>query len=215
MDQLTKDQIIAEYLDYLETVQQAPGWVYKFADATAVNKDDFYLYFEDITDLETQIWSQQIESTMEVLSNDPGYPNYTAREKLLAFYFTLLEIINDQSQALGLILNRSLIPGIAPAALTDFKQSFSNFTQELIQTGLGTNEIENRPLVTSYYGRALWFQCLFLLRFWKNDKSPQRSATDEAVERSVNLLFDLAGHTPVDSAVGFTRFVYRNKKLLL
>ena len=212
---MTKDQILTHYLGYLESVQKAPGWVYKFTDATAVNKDDFYLYFEDITDLETQIWLQQIEATLEVLSNDPGYPNYTAREKLLAFYFTLVEILNDQSQALGLMLNRSLIPGTAPAALTDFKQSFLRFAQELIQTGLGTSEVENRPLVTSYYGRALWLQCLFLLRFWKNDQSPQRTATDEAVERSVNLLFDLAGHTPVDSAVGFTRFVYRNKKLLL
>ena len=212
---MTQDQIITHYLDYLETAQKAPGWVYKFTEATTVHQDEFYQHFEDITDLETKIWWQQIEATLEVLSKDQGYPNYTAREKLLAFYFTLLEILNDRSQALGLMLNRSLIPGTAPAALTDFKKSFLNFAQELIQTGLGSNEIENRPLVTSYYGPALWYQCLFLLRFWKNDKTPQRSATDEAVERSVNLLFDLAGHTPVDSAVGFTRFVYRNKKLLL
>lgn len=202
-------------MDYLKTAEKAPGWVFRFTEATSVNKEDFYSHFEDITDLESQIWSRQIEATLEVLSSDPGYPDYTAREKLLAFYYTLLEVLNDQSQALSLMLNRSMIPGTAPAALTHFKQSFSKFVQELIQTGLETTEIENRPLVTSYYGQALWLQCLFLLRFWKNDQSSQRLATDEAVERSVNLLFDLAGHTPVDAAIGFSRFIYRNKKSLL
>lgn len=210
---MKKDQIIAQYLDYLDEAERAPVWVYKFADAKQVSKEDFYGYFEDINQLEREIWSMQLNSTLQVLSDDPGFPGYTTREKLLAFYFTLFELLNENGHAFVLMLNRSLIPVVTPGTLKEFKQGFLKFVQELTNDGIKTGEIENRPLIVSYYRDALWFQCLFLLRFWKNDQSSGHTGTDEAVERSVNLMFDLLGYNPVDSAMGFTRFMYRHKKL--
>ena len=212
---MKKDQVIAHYLTYLESAKKAPNWVYKFTDATEVDKENFYSHFEDINQMERQVWLRPLDSTLQILAKDQGYPDYTAREKLLAFYFTLLESLNEREQAFTRILDKSSVPGVSPASLKDFKHGFLSFVEELVREGIKSEEIENRPLIASIYTEALWLQCLFLLRFWKNDKSSSHAATDEAVERSVNLIFDLMGYTPVDAALGFARFIYRHKKLLL
>lgn len=211
---MKKVQIIEEYLSYLETVEKSPRWVYKFTDACQIAKEDFYDHFDDINQLEREIWLQPLESTLQILLDDPGYQDYTVREKLLAFYFTLFETLNARSGAFVPTLKNSFLPGLTPSALKHFKPGYLKFVQELLDEGIKSNEVEFRPLLTSYYADTLWFQCLFLLRFWKNDDSKGHSATDEAIERLANLVFDLMGYTPVDATVGFVRFMYRNKHQL-
>lgn len=211
---MKKDQIIQEYLSYLDTVEKSPRWVYKFTDASQIAREDFYDHFDDINQVERAIWLRLLESTLQILFDDPGYQDYTVREKLLAFYFTLFETLNERSGAFVPMLKNSFLPRMTPSALKDFKPGYLKFVQELLEEGINSNEVEFRPLLTSYYADTLWLQCLFLLRFWKNDNSNGHSATDEAIERSANLVFDLLGYTPVDATVGFVRFMYRNKNQL-
>ena len=47
--------------------------------------------------------------------------------------------------------------------------------------------------------------------FWKEDNSPGFEKTDAAIEKSVNLAFDLIGKGAVDSAIDFAKFMYQNK----
>ena len=209
---MKKEQILSEYLSYLETVKKSPRWVYQFIDATSIAKEDFYDHFDDINQLERQIWLIRLNSTIQILFDDPGYQDYTVREKLLAFYFTLFENLNEGSNAFVPMLNNSMLPRITPSPLKDFKPVFLKFAHKLLEEGINSKEIEFRPLLTSYYADAIWLQYLFLLRFWKNDKSKGHLATDEAVERSTNLSFDLMGYTPIDATLGFIKFLYRNKK---
>jgi len=211
---LKKDQLVTQYLDYLEKVNRSPRWVYKFTDYAGISKEDYYQHFDDINQLEQFIWQLQLAATLKVLYDDPGYPEYRTREKLLAFYFTLFEILNERKGTMVAILKKSIMPGITPVTLSDFKSGFQKFVLELISEGFETGEIERRPLLDTYYPDALWMQCLFLLRFWKSDQSTGHSATDEAIERSANLLYDLLGYTPIDASMGFARFLYKNKKQL-
>jgi hypothetical protein len=51
----------------------------------------------------------------------------------------------------------------------------------------------------------------FILLFWKEDDSAGFEKTDAAVEKSVNLAFDLIGKGAVDSAIDFAKFLYQNK----
>jgi len=51
----------------------------------------------------------------------------------------------------------------------------------------------------------------FLLVFWKEDESPGFEKTDAAVEKSVNLAFDLIGKGAVDSFIDFAKFLYQSK----
>jgi hypothetical protein len=51
----------------------------------------------------------------------------------------------------------------------------------------------------------------FLLIFWKDDTSAGFEKTDAAIEKSVNLAFDLIGKGAVDSIFDFAKFLYQTK----
>jgi hypothetical protein len=56
-----------------------------------------------------------------------------------------------------------------------------------------------------------WIQIGFLLMFWKADNSRAFEQTDAAIEKSVNLAFDLIGKGAVDTAFDFAKFLFQIK----
>jgi hypothetical protein len=58
----------------------------------------------------------------------------------------------------------------------------------------------------------LWFHLHFILRFWCNDDSRDFEKTDEAIEKSVNLAFDLIGKGVLDNAFDFGKFLFQQAK---
>ncbi|MFN9518224.1 MAG: TetR/AcrR family transcriptional regulator, partial [Bacteroidota bacterium] len=58
---------------------------------------------------------------------------------------------------------------------------------------------------------ALWANLLFVMGFWLKDSSNAFEKTDEAIERSVNLAFDLMGRSPLDSMIEFGKFLFQNR----
>ena len=65
--------------------------------------------------------------------------------------------------------------------------------------------------VILYIKRYGYVDEFFLLLFWKDDESPGFEKTDAAVEKSVNLAFDLIGKGAVDSFIDFAKFLYQSK----
>ena len=209
---LSRQDVINSYLSYLSEQQQAPRWVYKLVERTNINKDDFYQFYSDLNDLEDEIWLNLFQSTIEALEKDPTFESFSLREKLLAFCYTLVEVMNDHRVALVSILERTIIPGFDPKYLKSSKIVFGQFTDRLMNEGMQNGEIANRTVVNRLYPNVLWFQLLLLLRFWKNDKSDQLIDTDEAIERTVNISFDLMEPGVVDQIPGYGRFLYKSWK---
>ena len=58
---------------------------------------------------------------------------------------------------------------------------------------------------------ALWMQVGFVFRYWVEDRSPRFEKTDAAIEKSVNLAFDLMGKSALDSFLDFAKFLYQHK----
>ena len=52
----------------------------------------------------------------------------------------------------------------------------------------------------------------FVLMFWIKDESAEFEKTDEAIEKSVNLAFDLMGKGVVDNVFEFGKFLYQQAK---
>ena len=109
-------------------------------------------------------------------------------------------------------MQRTTIPGVDPRCLKSSKTVFAHFAESLINEGIQNGEIANRSVVNRLYPNMLWFELLLLLRFWKNDKSDQLVDTDEAIERTVNLSFDLLEPGVVDQLPGYGRFLYKSWK---
>jgi hypothetical protein len=56
----------------------------------------------------------------------------------------------------------------------------------------------------------LWIQFGFVLNFWINDNSAGFEKTDEAIEKGVNVTFDLFQRSPIDNLFEYGKFLAKN-----
>ena len=85
------------------------------------------------------------------------------------------------------------------------------FVDEILLQAKETEEVVDRPVIGNKYGEGLWIQALFVLQFWTKDESIGFEKTDAAIEKAVNVSFDLMGKSPIDSVLDFAKFLYQNK----
>ena len=100
-----------------------------------------------------------------------------------------------------------------PSYLTSFKTSFESFFSSILDAGKGVGEVANRPILDKRYPQLFWLHMGFILLFWRDDNSAGFENTDAAIEKSVNLAFDLIGKGAVDTAIDFAKFLYQNTKI--
>ncbi len=202
---------ISQYLQFVTEHKARPGSIYELAKYVGEEKVTLQREYKNIVTLENELWKSLIEKTFLRLNAEPAYADYVARERLLAFYFTLLEVLAPHRDYIQLVPLSTSILHIGTNPFTDFKKAFAVYTQSLINLGLETGEVEQRTFLTNKYTEALWAQCLFILNFWTKDTSEDFQKTDEAVERSVNLSLDLMARGPMDSLVEFGQFLFKNR----
>ncbi len=205
------DVIRASYIEYLLTEGKRPASVYKFCLDLGIKEDDFYNHFGSFDGLEKHIWKGFIDKTINRLNADESFSAFSTREKILAFYFTLLEELKSNRSYVIFQFNHSQKPEFVPEYIKSFKSTFESFFESLINEGKATGEVANRPLLDKRYPTLFWLHMGFLLLFWKEDESPGFEKTDAAVEKSVNLAFDLIGKGAVDSFIDFAKFLYQSK----
>ena len=208
-----KGLILKSYREYVLTKGHAPASVFQFMRELNQEEGDFYTYFASFGALEKHLWRSYIDETIETLHGDSAYADYSAREKMLAFYFTLFELLkNDRSYvtySLGHIRN----PEIMPNVLKLFRAEFMDFVSDLLNQGREQEEVIDRPVISNRYKDGIWLQMMFLLRFWLEDDTTGFAGTDAAIEKSVNLSFELMGRGPLDQMIDFVKFLYHNKKV--
>ena len=209
------------YLDHLLEHGEAPPSVYQFTKRLKMPEATFYEHYNSFTSLERAIWRGFFDQALAQIQGDEVYMEYSVREKLLAFYYTWVEVLKNnrsyvtfRAQHLGLpAANRPMMGAMRlnVAVLSRFKEGFLDFANELIMEGKETEEVVDRPLISNNYDEGLWRQVLFVLNFWVQDDSQNFERTDVAIEKAVNLSFDLMGRSALDSAFDFARFLYQRR----
>jgi AcrR family transcriptional regulator len=207
----TDDSIKTSYIEYLLTEGKRPVSVFKYCLDLGIKEDDFYNHFGSFDGLEKHIWKGFIDKTINRLKADESFGAFSTREKILAFYYTLLEELKSNRSYVIFQLNNSQKPELVPEYIKSFKATFESFFEDLLNEGKGTGEVASRPFLDKRYPTLFWLHMGFLLLFWKEDESPGFEKTDAAVEKSVNLAFDLIGKGAVDSAIDFAKFLYQSK----
>ena len=195
------------YIEYVVKNAKKPASVGKLVKNTSIKEKEFYQFYPSVEILEKDIWKGFIDNTITRLYNADAYPNYSVREKLLGFYFTLIEELGLQREFV-IIGGKHTV--IGAGYLDEFKKEFISFTRKLVMEALATEEIYDRPVVSQKYNEALWAQLLFVLNFWMKDKSDAFEKTDEAIEKAVNLSFDLMAKNPLDSLLEFGKYLLKN-----
>lgn len=206
---MEKDLIKQVYLDYVLRKGRQPQSVYKLTAKLKMPEQDFYQHYANFDAIDRELWADFGREARAMAATEPVWATYGAREKLLAFYYTLLEILKRNRSFALQSLRRSLskVPGLTPRVLDDFRREFEVFVDDLLREGRRTDEVANRPLVQNGYPRAFWQQALFVLGFFAKDDTVNFERTDAAVEKAVTLSFDLVGRNSLDSAVDLVRFL--------
>jgi hypothetical protein len=202
--------ISAAYIDFILNKGHRPVSVYEFTKKIKIEEQEFYNLFGSFEGLEKSIWAGFVHSTLDALSSSKEYNAYPVKEKLLTFYFTLIEVLK-KNRSFILINTEKETELIKNNILSKSREVFKDYVTQLMAEGIESGEIVKRPYITDKYPEALWLQLLFVLRFWIKDDSAGFEKTDAAIEKAVKLSFDLMGPGPVDSFVDMAKFLYQNK----
>lgn len=207
-----REAIINGYVEHILEHGKQPASIFKFAKSLNMKEAEFYNYFTSFEAIKSAVWEMIFDKTVAELEGQEVYPTYTAREKLLGFFFTWIEHLKkNRSYLLSLYGGKPDLRHPLPQEIKSFKAKVKDFSNEIILEGKETEEIANRPYISDRYDDAIWLQVLFVFQFWIKDVSPGFERTDAAIEKSVNLAFDLMGKSAVDSFVDFAKFLYQSK----
>ena len=79
---------------------EEPKNVFSFCKEQKIEETEFYFFFNSIDALKQQIWVKFFENALSTIEKEVAFKGYSDKNKLLALYFTLFEILT---------LNRSYV----------------------------------------------------------------------------------------------------------
>jgi hypothetical protein len=206
----TIDSIQKAYIDYVLTNDEQPKSVYIFAKQNEMTEEEFYKYFGSFEAVEQNIWSDFAKKTLTEIKAQEVWSNYSAREKALSFFYSFFELLKS-SRSFAVYSVKHQAQGFStPKIFTELKEIFENFSNDIVNEGLETTELTDRKFFTKRYKDALWIQFVFVLNFWINDNSTGFEKTDEAIEKGINVTFDLFQRSPIDNLFEYGKFLAKN-----
>ncbi|MBC8156012.1 MAG: TetR/AcrR family transcriptional regulator [Bacteroidetes bacterium] len=224
----TLERIRKAYTEFVLEHGSQPTSIFQFAKKLKIAEPEFYTYYASFDAIEADIWLTFFTEARTTVEGDDTYQGYSVREKLLAFYYTWIELLKGQRSFVVYSYGR-LNPLASPASraglisrqrtattnprdvFKPFKAAFYDYTRDLLAEGRESKEVEPRPFVGDRYVNGLWRQTLFLLSFWVRDGSKGFEKTDTAIEKSVNTAFDLIGRSPLDTLFDLVKFTLQNR----
>lgn len=206
----TKEKIQSAYIDYVLSEGKKPNSVFTFAKKNKFPEEEFYKYFGSFDAIDADVWSSLFITTISEVKAQEIWETYSTREKALSFYYTFFELLKSKRSFVTYSMGNFKKALHTPAQLKESKEIFEEFSKELINEGLETGEINERKFISNKYKDALWLQLAFLLNFWLKDHSAGFEKTDEAIEKGINVTFDLFQRSPIDNLLDYGKFLAQN-----
>lgn len=206
----TSEEIKNGYIDYVLTHDEQPKSVYSFVKDLNITEAEFYTYYGSFDSIEKLIWVELTSETLAAIQEQEVWGQYSSRDKMLSFFYSYVELLKRQRSFIVYSLKKHTSGFATPAVLSGVKPVFESFAEGLIADGLETGELAERKFLTRRYKDALWIQYAFIVNFWVNDDSAGFEKTDEAIEKGINVTFDLFQRSPLDNLFEYGKFLSRN-----
>ena len=206
----TIESIQKAYIDFVLTEGQQPKSVYIFAKKNKMTEEEFYRFFGSFDAIEQNIWTGFAVRTIAEIKTQEVWGQYSAREKALSFFYSFFELIKSSRSFVVYSVKKQPKTFTTPQIFTGIKDAFESFCNDLVVEGLESNELSERKFFSNRYKDALWVQLVFVLNFWINDSSTGFEKTDEAIEKGINVTFDLFQRSPIDNLFEYGKFLAKN-----
>jgi hypothetical protein len=205
------EKIIIGYIDFQLMNGRLPHSVLELTKKIKITEKAFYEHFSSLSAVSQQIPLSDLKAALERLHNDPNYHEFSEREKLLGLFFTMFEEMkNNRSYYL---FNYSKIQKIGEQA-NDWKPFLNELESQvegILSDAKKSEEIKDRPFIGEHYSKGFKLVFTYLFRVWLNDDSQGFTTTDAAIEKSINLSFDMLQSNQFDSLLDFGKFAIKTK----
>lgn len=207
------NQIISLYMnDVLENNHNTKN-VYVFCKNNNIDETEFYSFFGSMEAIKKSIWTKFFENALANLQKDSNYDNYPNKNKLLALYFTLFEILtlNRSYVVYSLEENKEGLKNLQD--LKEMRRHFKDFVKDIMETSTSENNTRVAKVAQPVFSEGAWIQFLFILKFWMDDTSKGFEKTDIIIEKSVNTVVDLLDTKPLESLLDLGKFLWKEKMM--
>jgi hypothetical protein len=205
----TTQSIQKAYIDFVLTEGTQPKSVYIFAKKNKMAEEEFYKHFGSFDAVEQSVWADLVSKTLTEIRAPEVWPQYSAREKGLSFFYSFFELLKSSRSFAVYSIKKQRGFG-TPKVLEPTKELFESFAEGILAEGIETSELSDRKFFSKRYKDALWVQFGFVLNFWINDDSAGFEKTDEAIEKGLNVTFDLFQRSPIDNLFEYGKFLAKN-----
>ncbi len=205
-------KIMEAYKEYILLNGTEPASIYSFCKQIGIEESEFYQHFNDFDQIADAFWTSVFSTVVTATTEEGEYDSYTVREKFLTFYYNFFEELKKHRSYALLSFKESLF-SLKPdnRSLGKLKKEYKMWAKGLLYQAMDNDEIASRSKLSDTYDTLFWYQFLFLINFWRKDKSRGFEKTDAAIEKSVNLSFDLIEKNALDSAFDFGKFMFQNR----
>lgn len=210
---MTAETIADTYIDYVLTNNEPPKSVYSFSKDIGISEAEFYNYFASFEAIESNVWELLTSETITLSTAQEIWSQYSSREKLLSFFYSYIELLKSKRSFIVYSLKNRCNKLSTPSVLSGTRLVFEDFSEQVIQEGLDSGELADRKYFTKKYKDGLWIQFKFILNFWIEDSSAEFEKTDEAIEKGINVTFDLFQRSPIDNLFEYGKFLTQNSRL--
>ncbi len=208
----TAAQIKKAYIDFVLTNGEQPKSVYIFVKKLKISEADFYNFYASFESIEKMIWVELLMETIDQIQTQELWAQYSSREKMLSFFYSYVELLKANRSYVTYSLKSHGKKLGTPEVLSGVKPIFENFAETVINEGLESGELADRKFFSKRYKDALWIQYAFILNFWIDDDSTGFEKTDEAIEKGIQVTFDLFQRSPIDNLFEYGKFLSQNGK---
>ncbi len=209
--QHTEDQIIKAYMDYAMENEVIPKSIFKFCKTTGIPESEFYHHFGSLEALRKGIWIKFYNNTSSLLKKNKEYDGFTNKDKMLVFFYSFFELLTlNRSYVLFTLQNeRGFLASLDQ--LKGLRKQIRSFASDLIEDSNTQKTLKITQYNPILFAEGAWLEFLFILKFWRDDESVDFEKTDMAIEKSINAIFDIFDHTPINNILDFGKFLFTEK----
>lgn len=209
---LDDNKIIALYInDVLEDNHNIKN-VYVFCKKNSISEVDFYSFFGSLDAVKDAVWVKFLENAVATIEKDENYNSYSDKNKLLALFFTMFEILTLNRSYVTYVLedNKSNLHNLSQ--LKYLRNRFKLYVVDIIETTTSENKANVTKITKPIFSEGAWIQFLLILKFWLNDNSKGFEKTDIVIEKSINTVVDLLDTKPLEGLFDLGKFLFKESK---
>jgi hypothetical protein len=202
---------LKKYIEFELIHGRTPNSVFEFCKENKTDEATFYEFFNSLTQLRKAILTEQINNTLSILDESEDYAAYSAREKVLALFYTQFEQFKSIRSYL---IEKYQDKNDVKNNVKDWDDYFNQFQariEGILVEAKQTEEVQDRPYIGEHYAKGFKIGFTYVFRVWLKDESQDFETTDAAIEKTINLAFDMLGVSPLDSLLDFGRFAIKTK----